>query len=242
MEFADKWAAIVWMCRNQLGRRNLTDEQRTALIGEAYRAQKLSHGDVTSKVRGTDGRFVQSAQNEHSGKTADKIAKDFGVSKETVKRAEHYLGGIDDADKVLPGLKDKILSGEVKVPKNVVSEIRNMDEEKKEKVVDAIAKGDKSVLAEIMKPSYISTPNATPVEPAPPYDLEDFKVELEAIGRNAAACYKQTLVLAHREMLNTEDGREVARKVLSSAHAIIQKYEDMIEEVENNEKQGSEEG
>ena len=30
--------------RNQLGRRNITDEQRTYLIGEAYRAQKMTKG------------------------------------------------------------------------------------------------------------------------------------------------------------------------------------------------------
>ena len=36
--------AIVWMCRNQLGRRNVTDEQKTVLIGEAYKAQKMSIG------------------------------------------------------------------------------------------------------------------------------------------------------------------------------------------------------
>lgn len=41
MDFSDKWEAIVWMCRNQLGRRNLTDGQRTIIIGEAYKAQNF---------------------------------------------------------------------------------------------------------------------------------------------------------------------------------------------------------
>lgn len=44
MDFPDKWAAIVWICCNQLGRRNITDEQKTVLIGEAYKAQKMSQG------------------------------------------------------------------------------------------------------------------------------------------------------------------------------------------------------
>lgn len=40
MIFPDKWAAIVWMCKNQLGKRNLTDEQKSYLIGKEYEAMK----------------------------------------------------------------------------------------------------------------------------------------------------------------------------------------------------------
>ena len=36
MDFDDKWAAFEWMYRKQLGRRNLTDEQRTYMIGKMY--------------------------------------------------------------------------------------------------------------------------------------------------------------------------------------------------------------
>jgi len=48
MEFADKWAAIVWMCRNQMGRRNMTDVQLSKLLQEEYDAQKMTgsfHGN-----------------------------------------------------------------------------------------------------------------------------------------------------------------------------------------------------
>ena len=33
-EFADRYEAIVWICKNQLGRRNLTVEQKNYLIGK----------------------------------------------------------------------------------------------------------------------------------------------------------------------------------------------------------------
>ena len=38
MEFSDRYAVIVWICRNQLGRRNLTDEQKKFLteVQEKY--------------------------------------------------------------------------------------------------------------------------------------------------------------------------------------------------------------
>lgn len=123
MDFADKWAAIVWMCRNQLGRRNITDEQKTALIGEAYKAQKLTQGNHAE--RGPDGKYL-SAHNEHLGnqRTSEVVAKGFGVGRETVKRAEHFVDGLNEAEKVSPGIKESILSGEVKAPKSMIAEIR----------------------------------------------------------------------------------------------------------------------
>lgn len=41
-EFADRYEAIVWICKNQLGRRNLTVEQKNYLIGKQYEAEKQS--------------------------------------------------------------------------------------------------------------------------------------------------------------------------------------------------------
>ena len=56
MDFADRYEAIVWICRNQLGRRNLTDEQKTYLIGKQYEAQKQTQafkGNQHTKVGGS---------------------------------------------------------------------------------------------------------------------------------------------------------------------------------------------
>ena len=41
-KFPDKYAAIAWICRNQLGRRNLTPEQKRYLIGKQYEADGRS--------------------------------------------------------------------------------------------------------------------------------------------------------------------------------------------------------
>ena len=44
MEFTDKWAAFEWMYRKQLGRRNISDEQKTYLLGKLYEARKQTRG------------------------------------------------------------------------------------------------------------------------------------------------------------------------------------------------------
>ena len=41
-EFSDRYAAIAWICKNQLGRRNLTPQQFKYLIGQQYDAEKLA--------------------------------------------------------------------------------------------------------------------------------------------------------------------------------------------------------
>ena len=102
MDFPDKWAAIVWMCRNQLGRRNITDEQKTALIGEAYKAQKMTAG---GDRRSDNFSKDQNGLLKKYENTAQKIADDFGVGEQTVKRAEHFIDSLNEAEKVSPGIK-----------------------------------------------------------------------------------------------------------------------------------------
>lgn len=143
MSFPDKYAAIVWMCKNQIGRRNISDEQRTVLIGEAYKAQKMSVGNPG--IRGDDGKY-QCAQNGHIGskpnRTADKIAKDFAVGKETVKRAEQFLDGLNAAEEIVPGFKDAVLTGDIKVKKGAVAAIKNVPELERPAVVESILLGE----------------------------------------------------------------------------------------------------
>lgn len=140
MDFPDKWAAIAWMCRNQLGRRNLTDEQKTYLIGKQYEAQKMTQG--------TNNQYVQARTESHqngdfqSGKTKDIIAKEHGIGGSTVERAEKFAHGLDAAEKISPGIKDAVLSGEVKAPKKVIAEIRNLPEEKQKETAEAIKRGE----------------------------------------------------------------------------------------------------
>ena len=128
MPFANKWEAVVWMCHNQLGRRNVTDEQKTVLIGEAYKAQKIAQG--STQQRDSDGRFLRKDQNGPFGKnenTAQRIADSFHVGEQTVKRAEHFVDGLNAAEEVSPGFKTAILSGDVKAPKSTIAEIRKME-------------------------------------------------------------------------------------------------------------------
>ena len=81
-EFASRYEAIIWICKNQLGRRNLTPEQKKYLIGKQYDAEKAIHGgdrkSSSAKSSSQNGNLIENP------KTCKRIAVENGVSKNTV--------------------------------------------------------------------------------------------------------------------------------------------------------------
>ena len=107
-QFSDRFAAIAWICKNQLGRRNLTPYQFKYLMGQQYGAEKASHGgDRKSDQKKSSG------QNDHlieKEKTRQRIANENHVSESFVRRSEYFAQGVDAAEEVAPGIKQEILS------------------------------------------------------------------------------------------------------------------------------------
>ena len=128
--FLDRYEVIAWICKNQLGRRNLTPAQRKYLIGKQYEAEKAQHGGD----RKSD-EVKSSPQNDDlisGGKTSERIARETKTSKAYVERAEKYAAGIDAAEEAVPGIKQEIFSGEIHPPdKDIVAVARAPSEERK---------------------------------------------------------------------------------------------------------------
>lgn len=103
-DFADRNDAISWICKNQLGRRNLTPEQKKYLIGKQYEAEKQSHGGDRKSM------YQNDTLNDNTG---ERIARENNMSRISVLRAEEYANAIDLADEAVPGIKDEILTGKL---------------------------------------------------------------------------------------------------------------------------------
>lgn len=136
MEFADKWAAFDWMYSKQLGRRNLTDEQKTYMIGKMYEARKN-----TASFRGNQ-HTSGGAQNEHKLRTAEVIAKETGVGRETIKRAEKFAKGIDVLREESPEAADAVLKGESGVAKAEIKELPNKSAEEIKDFAKSVITGE----------------------------------------------------------------------------------------------------
>lgn len=129
--FSDRYEVVAWICKNQLGRRNLTPAQRKYLIGKQYEAEKARHGgDRKSDDTKSSSQFGNLIESQ---KTCVRIAQENGIGKNTVIRAEAYAAGIDAADEVLPGIRQEIFSGDIHPPdKDIVAVARASPEDRKE--------------------------------------------------------------------------------------------------------------
>ena len=137
-EFANRYEAIIWICKNQLGRRNLTPEQKKYLIGKQYEAEKLNHGgDQKSNLKKSTGQNGQSIDKRW---TRRRIADENGVNDSFVKRAEQFSKGVDAAEKAVPGTRQKVLSGEVKPTAAEIASVARAPPEERPALVAEICK------------------------------------------------------------------------------------------------------
>lgn len=226
MDFPDKWAAFDWMYKKQLGRRNLTDEQRTYLIGKMYEARKKTRGN--NAERGVDGKFL-SGQNVASGepkKTRDIIAEEMGVGYKTVERGELFARGVDALREESPEAAETILMGDSGLKKKTVMEIPDMEPEQRKRLATAIEKGPdetKRVVQEFKTPVKMEEMNATPLNPEP-YNEDDFEDQVKTFPEQAESIIR-VFLWTHKDMLNeSERCKKAFSEMLDGIVKMTEKY------------------
>ena len=138
MEFSDRYAVIVWICRNQLGRRNLTDEQKKFLTGKRYEAEKKQNqwrGNQYVSSDDEESGLGEKRPSQNPERTSAIIAKEIGKGERYVRDAEIYANGVEAADEVAPGIKNEILSGKLKCKDKDVMAIARAAPEQREDLV-----------------------------------------------------------------------------------------------------------
>lgn len=137
-EFASRYEAIIWICKNQLGRRNLTPEQKKYLIGKQYEAEKCANGGDRKSPAAKSGSQIGNLIG--NPKTCKRIATENGVCKNTVIRAEEFAKGVDAAEEAVPGTRQKVLSGEVKPTAAEIASVARAPPEERPALVAEICK------------------------------------------------------------------------------------------------------
>lgn len=130
MSFSCREEAIAWICANQLGRRNLTEESRKYLIGKQYESEKIisrkqsiyrdSREDCSRLPYETFVPDPGSRLIETRKKTAARIAEENQISHGTVEKYSLYSRAIEEIKSKEPQMAAKILSGRYKVSHNSV--------------------------------------------------------------------------------------------------------------------------
>ena len=137
-EFAGRYEAIIWICKNQLGRRNLTPEQKKYLIGKQYEAEKCANGGDRKSPAAKSGYGKRNLIG--APKTCYKVAAESGVGRTYVIEAEHYAKGLDAAEEAVPGTRQKVLSGEVRPTAAEIASVARAPPEERPALVAEICK------------------------------------------------------------------------------------------------------
>lgn len=132
MEFNCRESVIAWICANQLGRRNITEETRKFLIGMQYESEKLAHSFKNAQGKNQYGESkdqfsceisdANEATPSSSGHaTAQRIAQENHISNGTVLKYAVYTRALEAIGQKAPEMVPKILSGRYKIShKNLV--------------------------------------------------------------------------------------------------------------------------
>ena len=124
LPFESREEVLAWICKNQLGRRNLTPEQKKFLIGKQYSVEhRKPGGNDNNQYTTATQEAVQEelCQNDTIPPTATEnsvrkqIAEQHNVSESYVVRSEKFMKGVDILEQMIPGMQEKILSGQFKV-------------------------------------------------------------------------------------------------------------------------------
>ena len=148
-EFSDRYEAIAWICKNQLGRRNLTPQQFKYLVGQQYEAEKCTeqfHGNQhTLTNKSGVGQFDRHQKSEC---TAERIARETNTSEKYVRRSGQFSKGVDAAEEAVPGIKQEILTGSIKPTEKAVAAIAKAPLEERPALVQQLRQAKEPEKAE----------------------------------------------------------------------------------------------
>lgn len=125
IDFNNRYEAIAWICKNQIGRRNLSHELLKYLIGKRYESEKLAVGSP-----GSDTQLGKNYPITNAHGTSSRIANEYGMSEKGVRLSGDYAKGVDKAEEVCPGVKSDILSGKLKATSSEVIALGKLTPEK----------------------------------------------------------------------------------------------------------------
>ena len=124
LPFESREEVLAWICKNQLGRRNLTPDQKKFRIGKQYSVEHRKPGgngnnQHTAAAKKTAPEelcpFDTIPPTATEASVRKQIAERNNVSESYVARSEKFMRGVEIMEQMMPGTKEKILSGQFKV-------------------------------------------------------------------------------------------------------------------------------
>ena len=198
IQLVNKYEALAWICKNQLGRRNLSPERKKFLLGKEYESTKLAVGGQP----GNCNKVNRCDQNDHidsEKRTCERIAVEHGVGSATVRRAEKYSRGIDAAEEAVPGAQEEILTGHIKATDEQIVALASIPKEERPAILEELKKKKPTATENntALQAEQPETSVQAPITESPPEE------EIEPTS-NAPPSFLQS-IQGHKRHLSEED-------------------------------------
>ena len=198
VSFANRYEAISWICKHQLGRRNLTPQQKKYLIGQRYEAEKQADAFHGNQHTLSDESGGDKVCHHQKAKTRRRIAEEIGMSQGYVQNASWYAQGVDAAEEALPGIKQEILTGAIKPTETAVAAVAKAAPEERSRLA-ADLKKSKDDRDKKPRPAYHKAPPAA-----------SRKAEMQKIAEISAEMERDKAPSTEENVLCSLDGEIVS--------------------------------
>ncbi len=142
---------IAWICVNQIGRRNISEETRKYLIGKRYESEKVvgvlntnGKNQHTTSDEVAPEMWAQPAVRGNVKRTSGKIGDEYHLSHSTVEKYGSYSRAIDTLAKKNEELVPKILSGQTKVSHDNVVELSKLPARELNRICQQLIHNDRN--------------------------------------------------------------------------------------------------
>jgi len=140
VDFASRDLAKIWIIENQVARRNLTQSQLRYYRGSHYHLEKRVVGNMTGRNQHNED-LAQNGLIPQRQSTADKLAEQYNVSRNTIKRDAQLANAIDAIGDQSPDIKMDILSDKIRISRVQLQELASGSEECVSAVISQIENG-----------------------------------------------------------------------------------------------------
>lgn len=182
IEITTRHEAMAWICANQLGRRNITEETRKYLIGKRYQSEKMSKPEINLFRRKNPPMptlydSVHEQQNRVERRTSVMLGNIYHISHATVEKYGRYAEAIDQLVAKSEEPTPQVLSGQYKLSQGRTIEISTLTAPAVKKVFKEIrGKRHKDAKRYFETPKYVeivrrqTDANVKTVKDMPEYD------------------------------------------------------------------------
>lgn len=172
--------AIVWICKNQYPRQDISDQLRKYIIGKRFHAERALGAHEAATIRqatriaarnnNIPSIFLPPTSSYEASvtKTSERLGVEYHISFQTVRKYGIYASIVDQIFAVEPALAKKILSGAIHISHESMVEISNMNS------ADIVRMSKFFLDGHVYRPTYnkfkasLEQSKIKPQQPAPP--------------------------------------------------------------------------